>query len=475
MATYNFSVTPKSRGKGKSAAAELSYVSRSKLNDLTTGRNFDNREKEDLVWTEVFLPSGASPEWTDLQKLADALEAYSSDANARICKSFIAALPNELSTEGKIALGRQIGERFRAQGIVCVVGFHSEIKNGIQNDHLHILASTKPCKDEKFVPGSMAAYKCIHKGEEVTLTARQYNALKETSAPAEKIYRYVPVNAEATSENTLRLTTSQYESMYKDTHVRKSKQPEKIKIDLTDWDSKEWLIDERKNWANDCNARLELEGFETRVSEKSYKEQGIERVPGVHLGTVAAKMERENPGSTAKGQKNLAIQQRNAGIEKINWLLDNNVIVDDVGRTAAQEIKKELLEDDSAELMEVHTSHASRFEYIVKKLEEAKTRFCSYVLDDTGFVLFLRNQLSKVERALNALKEKLGRKHYEGTGDVLENATGRVDAAERDVKQNADNGFESILNRAYEQAEERNQNDARGKNEQELGQTEQKE
>ena len=34
MATYNFSLTPKSRSKGKSAAAELSYISRTKLNDI---------------------------------------------------------------------------------------------------------------------------------------------------------------------------------------------------------------------------------------------------------------------------------------------------------------------------------------------------------------------------------------------------------------------------------------------------------
>lgn len=426
MATYNFSISAKSRGKGKSAAAELSYNSRSKLYDPTTGRNFDNREKKDLVWSDVFLPAGAAEEWNDLQSLASALEEYSTSANARICKTFIAALPNELSEESKIALAQELGEHFKRQGIVAAICFHDETKKEKRNCHLHVAISTKPCKDGKFVPGSMAGYKCIHKGVEKILTAKEFNALKETSAPPEKIYRYVPKDEEPTAANTLRLTPSQFEAEYKETHVRKSKQPEKIKIDLTDWDSKEWLKEQRTFWAAACNRFLELEGFEERVSEKSYKDLGIEKVPEVHLGTVAAEMERKNPGSTVKGQQNLSVRKRNEGIEHINNLLANNIIEDEVDRAAAQEIKKELLEDDEAELMESTGWPQKVFGEIVGRLEEARARFCAYVFKENGFVLFLRNQLATVQRVLGRFAQR-----SEGLEDVLAAAQERSRETDR--------------------------------------------
>ena len=424
MATYNFSLTPKSRSKGKSAAAELSYISRTKLNDIRTGINYDNRERKDLVYSRVFLPKEASPEWKDLQKLANAVEEYSSNSNARICKSFICAVPNELSEISHMAIVEDFGKHLKEQGIVAAIGAHDEMKKQQRNKHIHVFIPTKPCKDGRFVPGSMVGYKCIHNGEHKVLTAIEFNTLKDSGNPAEKIYKYVPINEDATDDNTLKLTPSEYEAHYKETHIRKSKQPEKVKIDLTEWDSKEWLKKERKFWADLCNKYLALEGIEERVSEKSYKEQEIEKIPEIHLGPVVAEMERKNPGSTEKGRKNMSIQLRNKGIEYINNLLDNNMIENTDEKEMAVEMKRELLWNDDTMLIEYKTKSFELFKKIIQKLKETKTLFCAFISGSEGILLMLHHQYLKVKDMLGSLKIRNHNKE-KSVDELINNATVR--------------------------------------------------
>lgn len=435
MATYNFSLTPKSRGKGKSAAAELSYISRTKLNDIRTGINYDNRERKDLIYSKVFLPIGASPEWLDLQKLANAVEEYSSNPNARICKSFICAIPNELSETSFLLIVDEFGNHLIEQGIVAAIGAHDEIKKQQRNKHIHVFIPTKPCKNGVFVPGSMVGYKCIHNGEHKVLTANEFNALKESDNPAEKIYKYVPINEDATDDNTLKLTQSEYEAHYKEMYVRKNKQPEKIKIDLTEWDSREWLIKERKFWADLCNKYLELEGREERVSEKSYIDQGIERIAEIHLGPVVAEMERKNPGSTEKGRKNMSIQLRNKGIEYINNLLDNNMIENTDEKEMAVEMKRELLWNDDAMLIEYKTKSIEFFKKIIQKMKETSTLFCAFISGSEGIVLMLYHQYLKVKDMLDSLKIDNHNKE-KSVDELINNATVRSGKAHIKQKNN---------------------------------------
>ena len=425
MATYNFSLTPKSRGKGKSAAAELSYISRTKLNDIRTGNSYDNRERKDLVYSKVFLPKEASPDWKDLQKLANAVEEYSYNPNARIGKSFICAIPNELSEFSHLDMVEEFCNHLKEQGIVAAIGAHDEVKKQQRNKHIHIFIPAKPCKNGKFVPGSMVGYKCIHNGEYKVLTANEFNELRDSGNPAEKIYKYVLINEEATDNNILKLTPSEYEAHYKETYIRKSKQPEKVKIDLTEWDSTEWLKKERKYWADLCNKYLALEGIEERVSEKSYKEQGIEKIPEIHLGPVVAEMERKNPGSTEKGKKNMSIQQRNKEIDYINKLLDNNIITNPDERKMANKIKRELLWNDSAMLIEYRVKSVKLFNEIIKKLKETTTLFCSFITSCEGLIVLLYHQYLKVKEMIDSIKERTQNNDDSNISELIDNATRR--------------------------------------------------
>ena len=52
-----------------------------------------------------------------------------------------------------------------------------------------------------------------------------------------------------------------------------------------------WLDATREDWAEQTNQALERAGHAIRIDHRSYAEQGIERLPGVHLGPDVLAME----------------------------------------------------------------------------------------------------------------------------------------------------------------------------------------
>ena len=52
-----------------------------------------------------------------------------------------------------------------------------------------------------------------------------------------------------------------------------------------------WLMETRAAWAEQANQALAEAGYELRIDHRSYAEQGIERLPGLHLGPTVREME----------------------------------------------------------------------------------------------------------------------------------------------------------------------------------------
>ena len=78
-----------------------------------------------------------------------------------------------------------------------------------------------------------------------------------------------------------------------------------------EWNTPEQLKDWRKSWADHQNEVFRELGLEQRVDHRSYADQGIDREPTQHLGTVANDMEKNGKASRV-GDENRARQQRNA-------------------------------------------------------------------------------------------------------------------------------------------------------------------
>lgn len=77
-----------------------------------------------------------------------------------------------------------------------------------------------------------------------------------------------------------------------------------------DWNKAEMLADWKKAWEQITNRNLERFGHEARIDSRSYKEQGIDREAGVHLGKRASRLERRGI-KTQRGHQNRAIQAKN--------------------------------------------------------------------------------------------------------------------------------------------------------------------
>ena len=72
----------------------------------------------------------------------------------------------------------------------------------------------------------------------------------------------------------------------------------------------------RREWERIGNRALEQAGIAERIDARSYADQGLDREATVHLGPVAAGMERNGEGSDL-GDRNRAAQARNAERERI--------------------------------------------------------------------------------------------------------------------------------------------------------------
>jgi hypothetical protein len=77
-----------------------------------------------------------------------------------------------------------------------------------------------------------------------------------------------------------------------------------------EWDKKEKLLDWREKWAEVTNRKFKQKGLAERIDYRSYKEQGIDREPTIHLGHEAWALEKRGI-PTERGNINRKIKRRN--------------------------------------------------------------------------------------------------------------------------------------------------------------------
>ena len=87
-------------------------------------------------------------------------------------------------------------------------------------------------------------------------------------------------------------------------------------VDTTDWNDKENVEIWRAAWAAYTNRALESAGRPERIDHRSYKRQGIDKIPSVHLGPAASQMEKRGI-RTDKGEVNRQIVADNKLLKEI--------------------------------------------------------------------------------------------------------------------------------------------------------------
>lgn len=144
-----------------------------------------------------------------------------------------------------------------------------------------------------------------------------------------------------------------------------------------EWDKKEMVEEWREQWSNHANKALEKANCEQRIDHRSYKEQGIDQLPTVHLGKTSSEMQK-------KGIKNKRAELNN----QIKELNKQKVI-------ALQEYKELKAKLDKEKAQE--TKEAQRYTYMYPK-EKAYVQAAEKVIKQPL-------DYANAAKALDALKD----------------------------------------------------------------------
>lgn len=247
MALYHFSIKPVSKLKGESVVKAAAYISRGKLYHEREDMVYDFSSKTDLLYSEILLPTNTPQGFSNRQVLWNEAEKAEKRYDARMGRSVVSALPNELILDEQIDMVRAfVSEAFVSLGMCADVAIHSGHHKDNQqiednrfailphNPHLHILLTDRPVDRDGF---------CRKKD-------RGWN---------------------------------------KELHIHR------------------W----RELWENALNREFKRKGLGISVSRESLEAQGIDRKPTIHLGRTVMEMERRGKETDrAKDNREIEVTNR---------------------------------------------------------------------------------------------------------------------------------------------------------------------
>lgn len=252
------------RSKGKSAVAAAAYRSGTKLVNEWDGMTHDYTRKGGIVHSEILLPAHAPPEFQDRSTLWNSVEQVEKSSNSQLAREIEVALPVELSRDQQLALVRSyVQDNFVSAGMCADFALHDK---GDGNPHAHILLTVRP--------------------------------LTETGAWGAKCRKVYDLDARG---QRIPDGSGGWKNHREDT---------------TDWNDRGKSEQWRKAWEDYVNNALEAAGRPERIDHRSYKRQGVEKVPTIHMGVAATRMERRGI-QTDKGNVNRQIAADNKLLKEI--------------------------------------------------------------------------------------------------------------------------------------------------------------
>lgn len=272
MAIYHCSCKMISRGS-RSAVGAAAYRSGEKLKNEYDGLTHDYTiKKSRVVYSEIMLCENAPKEYQDRATLWNAVEKIEKSANAQLAREYEMSLPVELTREEWIEFSRRfVKDHFTDKGMCADFAIHDK-KDG--NPHVHIMLTTRPIeKDGTWGAKAKNEYVLDKNGERI---------LQKIDKQNRKIYK-------------------------------------RVKIETTEWSSKDFLMTCRESLAKRINAELERKNLPQRVDHRSYKDQGIEKIPTKHIGVSANAMEKRGLESK-RGNENREIKKANEEIQTLDNL-----------------------------------------------------------------------------------------------------------------------------------------------------------
>ncbi len=244
--------------------AAAAYRSGERLTSEWDGLTRDYTHKPGVVHAEIMLPTHAPPEFADRATLWSSVEQVEKASDAQLAREIEVALPVELSRAEQLALVRAyVRDNFVAEGMCADFALHDK---GDGNPHAHSMLTIRPLKpDGSWGPKCRKVYDLDSQGNRIPDGKGGWKNHRE---------------------------------------------------DTTNWNNRENAEKWRAAWAVYANRALEAAGRSERIAHRSYKRQGIEKIPTIHMGPAASQMERRGI-RTEKGDINRQITADNKLLKEI--------------------------------------------------------------------------------------------------------------------------------------------------------------
>ncbi|MBO4908171.1 MAG: MobA/MobL family protein [Lachnospiraceae bacterium] len=266
---------------GHSAVEQSSYICREKMYSEYDGHTYYPKYSEDLVHSEVLLPKNAPEEYKDPSVLWNSVELFEKASDAQLARTLRIELPNEWSYRLAEEVVRDYCIRnFVSKGMCVQFAIHDSEnpKTGQRNLHCHIMLTLRGIDEQgKWMPKQKKVYCRDENGERIPLIDKKTGQQKV------------------------------------DKQNRKQWKCETIQTN--DWNSRENAKIWRKDLTDTINEVNEKIGMTENFWEhRSFKEQGLDIIPQIHLGEKASAMERAGI-RTIRGDINRDIIAKNAIID----------------------------------------------------------------------------------------------------------------------------------------------------------------
>ena len=280
MGHYHCEIHKVKRGGGGGAVKKAAYNSGEKLHDNEQKKDFDF-DKPEIIDSQILLPKNAPARFRDRETLwNEATKAEKDKEKGIIAREFEIAIPNALTEEQAKRLVNNFAKTLARQGMCVDYSIHW--KNG--NHHAHVLTTTRKLdKNGNFEKAKeKKVYARDEQGNKIPLLDENGNqkVRERKGKGVEKLWQRVTVSADPF----------------------RSKETYKV-----------W----RKRWQHFTNAALKMAGSKDRVSCKSYKDQGIDKIPQIHEGRAAREIEKRG-GTSRLCEINREIRSVNDGSKQKN-------------------------------------------------------------------------------------------------------------------------------------------------------------
>ena len=343
MAIFHVTVKMVGRSKGKSVISASAYLNGDVMKNEETGRISYYTSKKEVVYTSLIMCENAPSEWLHVPeenikrfqqsiryKRADdkeaALEKFKitfqkqrlwnevlkieKNADAQLGRSFEFSLPKEWSRQEQIDYTTEyIQKTFVDKGMCADWSIHDKRatsdKSAVGNPHVHLLVTMRP-----FNPDHSWGNKEVKDWDFVRDT--DGNIVVDESHPDWWQDKKNP------DRHGIRIPVLDENGVQK-VGARNRKQWKRVLTDATGWNSPKNCELWRSEWAKMCNRHLSIDN---QIDHRSYERQGKLKVPTIHEGADARKIEEKYlTGQIRKGSwkvaENQMIKKQNALLQKV--------------------------------------------------------------------------------------------------------------------------------------------------------------